>query len=174
MSLMEAKGTNSISVSVGAVAIKDDQVLMVKITYGPNKEMWMIPGGYVDPGESLEEACIREVMEETGIEVRPVEIIGIRDGVRIKRSNLDSNLYIVFKVDYVSGNPVADEKEVEIAAFRSVPEVLAADNVIELSKEMIQSSKKSQGLQFHKLSKTPNTEYKSYRCYLPLNKKRHP
>lgn len=165
--MQKKEDTHSISTSVGAVVIKANQALVVQITYGPNKGMWMIPGGYVDPGESLEEACIREVKEETGLNVKPLEIIGIRDGVRINQSGLDSNLYVVFKMAYVGGVPKADEKEVAVAAFRPIDEILAADDVIALSKEMIRCSSASQGFQLRDLPKKPNTKYKSYRCYFP-------
>lgn len=38
---------------------------------------WCLPGGAMDPGESLEECCVREVWEETGLRVRVVRLIGI-------------------------------------------------------------------------------------------------
>ena len=38
---------------------------------------WCVPGGYMEPGESTTEACIREVWEETGLQVRVVRLIGV-------------------------------------------------------------------------------------------------
>jgi ADP-ribose pyrophosphatase YjhB (NUDIX family) len=52
-------------VAAGALFVDDeDRVLLVKPTY---KQSWDIPGGYVEPGESPYQACIREVREELGI-----------------------------------------------------------------------------------------------------------
>ncbi|UVI33052.1 NUDIX domain-containing protein [Paenibacillus spongiae] len=80
---------HSQSLSVGGVLVKDGEVLLVQIGYGNNRGQWMIPGGLVDPGESLEEAVVREVREETGLSVQPSRIIAIRSGVvRFKRLEL--------------------------------------------------------------------------------------
>lgn len=52
----------------------DDQVLLLKKTYG-NKG-WSLPGGGVDPGETIHQALFRECREELGIEVRDVVLTG--------------------------------------------------------------------------------------------------
>lgn len=52
-------------VSAGIVALHGDSVAMVRTTY---KDYWDVPGGYVEPGESPEAACRREVYEELGID----------------------------------------------------------------------------------------------------------
>lgn len=49
--------------SAGGLIVKDNKVLLVKITYGVNKDYWMLPGGLVEEGESFEEAAVREVKE---------------------------------------------------------------------------------------------------------------
>ncbi|MNI40448.1 bifunctional nicotinamide mononucleotide adenylyltransferase/ADP-ribose pyrophosphatase [compost metagenome] len=55
-----------VTCSVGGLIIKKNKVLLVKITYGANKDYWMLPGGLVEEGETFEEAAIREVKEESG------------------------------------------------------------------------------------------------------------
>lgn len=61
----------------GAV-IKDDAGLMLLILRGhePGKGLWSIPGGRVEPGETGEEAVVREVREETGLEVTCGQLLG--------------------------------------------------------------------------------------------------
>ena len=55
--------------SVAGVAIKDNKVLLARHTYGNGKGMLIIPGGYVNYGETPQQALKREYMEETKIEV---------------------------------------------------------------------------------------------------------
>ncbi|MCB2190959.1 MAG: NUDIX hydrolase [Deltaproteobacteria bacterium] len=57
-------------VGVGAVVLAGEQVLLVKRGAEPSRGIWSIPGGGVEVGESLAQACAREVAEETAIEVR--------------------------------------------------------------------------------------------------------
>ena len=52
-----------------------DAILLVKQNYG--KGYWSLPGGVVELGESLEEAAIREVKEETGLNIRIQKVVGI-------------------------------------------------------------------------------------------------
>ena len=82
---------------VGGVVIHEDKVLLVKLTYGPAKGMWLIPGGLVDRGETLQEAVKREILEETGVKVQPRGIVGIRSMVRAEDQLTD--LYCIFMCD---------------------------------------------------------------------------
>lgn len=56
-------------VGVGAIIIEDENVLIVRRGQPPKMGAWSIPGGGVHLGEDLEEACMREVKEETGLDV---------------------------------------------------------------------------------------------------------
>jgi 8-oxo-dGTP diphosphatase len=56
-------------VGVGAVAVHDGAVLLVRRGKGPAAGEWSVPGGHVEMGETLHEAIVREVLEETGLEV---------------------------------------------------------------------------------------------------------
>ena len=62
----------------GASAIILDETKgKVLLTQRQDNGRWCLPGGGMDPGESAEEACIREVREETGLEARVTRLIGI-------------------------------------------------------------------------------------------------
>jgi 8-oxo-dGTP diphosphatase len=57
-------------VGVGAIVIKDECVLLVKRAALPNKNLWAIPGGMLELGETLQEGAEREILEETGIRIK--------------------------------------------------------------------------------------------------------
>jgi 8-oxo-dGTP pyrophosphatase MutT (NUDIX family) len=59
-----------------SAAIFDDQGRIL-LTKRSDNGQWCLPGGAVDPGETVSEACVREVMEETGLQVRVKRLIGI-------------------------------------------------------------------------------------------------
>jgi ADP-ribose pyrophosphatase YjhB (NUDIX family) len=66
-------------VGVGAVAVKDGKILVVKRAFEPGAGKWSVPGGLVEIGEKLSDACAREMKEETGIDVQVLELINVFD-----------------------------------------------------------------------------------------------
>ncbi len=68
-------------VGVGAVVVQEGRVLLVRRGQAPLKGHWTLPGGVLELGESLIEGVRREVREETGLEVEPVELIELLDRI---------------------------------------------------------------------------------------------
>jgi len=62
-------------VAIGAVVIHEGKILLVKRKNPPGKNFWALPGGSVRWGETLQEATIREIKEETGLLIKPQEIV---------------------------------------------------------------------------------------------------
>ncbi|PLR92634.1 NUDIX domain-containing protein [Bacillus sp. T33-2] len=65
----------------GLVMSPDGQWLVVKKKYGGLKGYWSLPAGFVDPGETADQAAVREVFEETGVQSIVKGMIGLRTGV---------------------------------------------------------------------------------------------
>jgi len=57
--------------------ILDEDKQKVLLTKRTDNGMWCMPSGGVDPGETVEEACVREVLEETGLEARIMRLVGV-------------------------------------------------------------------------------------------------
>ena len=53
--------------TVDGAVLKDNKVLLIKRKYDPFKGKWALPGGFVEYGEKVEDAVIREIYEETGL-----------------------------------------------------------------------------------------------------------
>ena len=60
-----------------AACIRDNEGRILLVRRGDEENMWSLPGGGMDPGESLEDAAVREVREETGLIVEPTALIGV-------------------------------------------------------------------------------------------------
>ena len=114
--------------SVGAFVVRGDSVLVVRLTYGPTKGMYSLPGGWQDVGEHINDAATREVHEETSIDARTVGLIGLRTRTVNDRSITD----LVWLLEHVSGEPSSDDEETDDARFMSFDEVDARDDVEEL------------------------------------------
>ena len=69
-------------VGVGAVVLDGDRVLLVKRAHEPLKGEWSLPGGAVELGETLETAIVREVREETGLDVEVGPMVDVLDRLR--------------------------------------------------------------------------------------------
>ena len=63
-------------VAVGAVIVHDGRILLIRRAEPPSQGRWSVPGGRVLAGETLHEAVVREVTEETGLEVLVVDFLG--------------------------------------------------------------------------------------------------
>src|SRR5580704_1967672 len=64
-------------IGVGGVVIRDGRALLIRRGTEPLKGEWSIPGGMLDVGETLAEGVIRELFEETGLQVRVIELIEV-------------------------------------------------------------------------------------------------
>lgn len=107
------------AVGVGAVVIHGGRVLLIRRGKEPLKGRWVVPGGTVELGETLEEALMREVEEETGLRVCPRELVTVFDRIQRRGGRVVYHYVIVdYFCDYVSGSPRAasDAEDVALVA----------------------------------------------------------
>lgn len=82
-------------VGVGGVVIRSNRVLLIRRGSEPLKGEWSIPGGMVELGESLPEGVKREIMEETGLKVRPMEVLSVFDRIQKNGKRIQYHYVIV-------------------------------------------------------------------------------
>jgi 8-oxo-dGTP diphosphatase len=103
-------------VGVGIVVWKDDEILLVRRGRAPRKGEWSIPGGGQALGETVFEAAIREVHEETGLTVRPTAILTVVDSILRDAEDRPQFHYTLVEIsaDWVAGEACAADDVDEV------------------------------------------------------------
>jgi ADP-ribose pyrophosphatase YjhB (NUDIX family) len=98
--------------TVDIILQKDSNILLVKRKKDPFKDHLALPGGFVNVGEKVEDAVKREAVEETSLEIEPIDILGVySDPGRDPRGHI---LSIVFVGTILSGEPKAGDDSQDI------------------------------------------------------------
>ena len=114
-------------VGVGAVLIEDGRVLLIRRGKEPLRGRWSLPGGTVETGETLEQALVREMREETSLEVRVGPLLTTFD--RIERRDgkvLYHHVIVDFLCERVSGEAQA-ASDAEAVAWAAPQELSRYD-----------------------------------------------
>lgn len=149
----------------GVVVNREGKWLVVNKTYGGLKGVWSLPAGFVNVGETADEAVVREIKEETGIDVEVTGLIGLRTGVI--RNEISDNMAIFCCKQQDEHQPtIIQEEELFDAKWITLEEIVNEMNVSVMLKEMA-----SQELISHQLSKVEGInpgdvfEYSSYKLF---------
>lgn len=82
----------------------EGRVLLVQRGKEPLRGRWVVPGGTVELGETLEDAVVREVLEETGVRVRPRDVMTVFDRIERQDGAVRYHYVVVdYRCDYESG-----------------------------------------------------------------------
>lgn len=116
-------------VGVGVVVWKDGEVLLIRRGKSPMRGRWSLPGGRQELGETVREAAVREVREETGLEIRLGELLDVVDTIRRDDSGAVTLQYTLvdFDADWTAGEPAA-ASDAEHAEWAD-PDALAPYNL---------------------------------------------
>lgn len=123
---------NNRKLSASCLVIKDNQVLLVKHTYGAAKGKYLISGGFSEEGEMPQTTGEREVLEETGVRVQANELIAVRF--------TPEEVWCIFKAEYIEGTPTSDHMENDTAIFMPLEEAIHSDHVVTTTQELIKSA----------------------------------
>ncbi len=98
-----------------------NRIVLLKRDINPQKGRWVLPGGYVDRGEEVEAAALRETEEECGIKTRTRDLMGVysytgRVGV-----------VVVYVTEYISGDLIVGDETQEVKLFS--PEEIPWDDL---------------------------------------------
>lgn len=150
-------------VGVGAIVVNDNcELLVVREKYGFTN-WWKLPGGYVESGENLIDAAIREVYEETRIHTVFHSLLNLRQGHHGMFGC--SDIYIVVSLTPTSSEIDKCEREIKDCQWMKIDEYLQHEKIHELNKFFVQTylSYKSNSIKIdckhgiHQLLKKPYT-----------------
>ena len=108
--------------AVGTVIVDDRRrIALVKRAIEPGYGKWVFPGGYVDRGEDVQRAAIREAREETGLDVRIDRLINIYSYTG------RTPVLVVYAATWVGGSLACDDESLEARFFE--PEAIPWDDL---------------------------------------------
>ncbi|KAI4456690.1 nudix hydrolase related [Holotrichia oblita] len=124
------------SIGVGSVVVNDNNEILVVSEKYRFFEHWKLPGGYVEPGENLIDAAVREVMEETGIKTEFLSLLSFRHA---HGGIFDcSDMYVVVALKALTTDLKKCDRELADCAWMNINEYLAHPQVHELNRLFVE------------------------------------
>jgi ADP-ribose pyrophosphatase YjhB (NUDIX family) len=98
--------------AVSAAVFRDGRVLIVRRPRPPAHGLYTLPGGGVELGETLEQAVIREIREETALEIEPVALVGFRQAIAHDAAGRVERHFVIlpFAARFISGEISVSEE----------------------------------------------------------------
>jgi 8-oxo-dGTP diphosphatase len=101
--------------AVSAAIVRDGRVLIVRRATPPARGVYTLPGGIVEVGETLEQAVIREVREETALEIEPLKLAGYRQMIARDADGMVEGHFVIlpFAARFIAGEVVLNDELAE-------------------------------------------------------------
>ena len=113
---------NPLPVAFVILPNRDREILLVKRAREPFKNMWCFPIGFAETGESIEDAALRELLEETGVEGRITQLVDVSSHTNEVYGDL---LIVTFEAEKIGGVEMAGDDAYDYGYFpvRSLPKL---------------------------------------------------
>lgn len=147
----------------GVVIDQEGKWLTVKKRYGGAKGKWTLPAGFVEPGETVDEAVIREVLEETGVICKVDGLLGVRTGVI--QSSISDNM-LIFACTPKNTTIVVQERELEEARWMTQESLLSDKQTSIMIHELIKAGYGSVKREIDGVNPGSQFGYTAYKLYL--------
>jgi 8-oxo-dGTP diphosphatase len=108
------------NIGVGGAVVRDGQLLLVRRASRHGRGNWQLPGGFIEPDETIEQAVAREVLEEAGVTAEVEAVLGLRSRYDPGSGN---GIYIILLLRPVAGEPTPDGREVDHAGYFNLEQI---------------------------------------------------
>lgn len=129
----ESRYLRGYSLGVGGVVLCGEKTLLVHSAPGRSSAYWAIPGGFVEPGETIDAAVQREVFEESGVRAKVEGVIGVRN----RFTTGENSAYVIFLLRSDDEITLADGVEVDQAQYFNRSELEALADLNPLSRLVV-------------------------------------
>jgi ADP-ribose pyrophosphatase YjhB (NUDIX family) len=130
---LPARYNTGYNIGVGGAVVDAGRLLLVRRASRYGRGNWQVPGGFIEPDETIESAVVREVAEEAGVQAEVVGVLGLRSRYNPDNGN---SLYIVMLMRPLSGEPTPDGEEVDQAGYFTLDEIMALEPVPPINLEI--------------------------------------
>ena len=108
------------NIGVGGAVVRQDRLLLVRRCSRHGRGNWQLPGGFIEPDETIEQAVVREIKEETCVDAEVTAVLGLRSRYDPESGN---GIYVVLVLRPIGGEPQPDGREVDRAAYFTLDDI---------------------------------------------------
>ncbi len=117
-----ARYNTGYNIGVGGAVVRAGQLLLVRRASKHGRGNWQLPGGFIEPDETVEQAVVREVQEEAAVTAEVEAVLGLRSRYDPESGN---GIYIILLLRPIDGEPKADGHEVDHAGYFNLEQIRA-------------------------------------------------